>query len=162
MVAGMGATLSAIDVDVYSEIVRGSLFLSSEQVLENGNFNCDVMLGKLEKFIDQALHDGFKGLWASGDMTWEFGPKKDFSKLMEYELGLEKIFHRRKELCGVCQYHQDSLPVDALRQSALVHPSIVVNGTLRKFNPHYLKSPWPASKNTIQDLDKFITAFTGT
>ncbi len=35
------------------------------------------MLHKLEDALDQALSDGYKGLWATGDMTWEFGSEKN-------------------------------------------------------------------------------------
>ena len=102
MVAGMRSTLAAMGIDIAAEIVKERLVLSSEPVSSGGDFDSKVMLDKLEDSLDQALKDGYKGLWASGDMTWEFGPGKDFSKLMEYELGLEEIFSRRKELCGVC------------------------------------------------------------
>lgn len=48
--------------------------------------------------LDQALDDGYIGLWVTGDMTWEFGPEKNFAKLLEYEWRLEELFHRRPEL----------------------------------------------------------------
>lgn len=101
MVAGMSSTLASINVDLKTEIEKGSLVLSSEPVSPDGIFETKYMLTKLEDLLEQALHDGYKGLWASGDMTWEFGRTNDFSKLLEYELGLEEIFHRRKELCGM-------------------------------------------------------------
>ena len=155
MVAGMRSTLAAMDIDV-AEVVKDSLILSSDTVSPGATFDSEVMLGTLEDLLDQAIKDGYKGLWASGDMTWEFGPAKDFSKLMEYELGLEEIFHRRKELCGICQYHHDSLPRDAMRQSLLIHPTIVINETLKIINPHYLKSNWPTDSNTNEKLDEMI------
>lgn len=155
MVAGMRSTLAAMDIDV-AEVVKDSLILSSDTVSSDGNFYSEVMLGTLEDLLDQAIKDGYKGLWASGDMTWEFGPAKDFSKLMEYELGLEEIFHRRKELCGICQYHHDTLPRDAMRQSLLIHPTIVINETLKIINPHYLKANWPTDLNTNEKLDEMI------
>ena len=155
MVAGMRSTLAAMDIDV-AEVVKDRLILSSDTVSTGGNFDSELMLDKLEDLLDQAIKDGYKGLWASGDMTWEFGPAKDFSKLMEYEVGLEKIFHRRKELCGICQYHHDSLPQDAMRQSLLIHPTIVINETLKIINPQYLKSKWPTDLNTSEKLDEMI------
>ncbi|HYI78914.1 MAG TPA: MEDS domain-containing protein, partial [Chryseolinea sp.] len=91
-----------------------------------------------------------------GDMTWEFGPAKDFSKLMEYEMGLEEMFRRRTELCGICQYHHDTLPQDAMRQSLLIHPTLVINETLKFMNPYYLKSNWPTDLNTNKKLDGTI------
>ena len=158
MVAGMRSTLASIGIDVESEITKARLILSSELASSSRDFNSKLMLGKLEDSLNQAISDGYKGLWASGDMTWEFGPEKDFSKLLEYELGLEEIFSRRKELCGICQYHRDTLPKDAMRQSLLMHPSIVVSETLTRINPHYLKSSWPTDLNTGHKLDEMIAA----
>ena len=142
MVAGMRSTLSAMGMDVVSEIAKARLILSSEPPA-NGEFDMESMLQKLEETLNQALSDGYKGLWASGDMTWEFGPKQDFSKLVEYELRLEEMFGRRKELCGICQYHKDTLPDEVMQQSLLLHPGIVINETLSRINPHYLKLTSP-------------------
>jgi hypothetical protein len=161
MVAGMGSTLAAIGLDIASQTGSGRLILSSDQVLDDGNFNSELMLAKLEELLDQALNDGYKGLWASGDMTWEFGPKKDFSKLLEYEFALEEVFARRKELCGICQYHNDSLPVDVMRQGLLAHSSVVISDTLKRVNPLYLKSSWPPDENTKQKLDEALYTLNG-
>ena len=160
MVAGMRSTLAAMDVDVV-EVSKDSLILSSDPASPGGDFNSEVMLGTLESQLDQAIKDGYKGLWASGDMTWEFGPEKDFSKLMEYELGLESLFRRRKELCGICQYHHDTLPQDAMRQGLLMHPALVVNETLKIVNPHYLKSGWPVDLTTREKLDELLLELSG-
>ena len=156
MVAGMSSTLASIGVDVTASIEKGNLVLSSEPVSPDGVFNSRAMLVKLEEALDQALKDGYKGLWASGDMSWEFGPAQDFSRLLEYELGLEEIFHRRKELCGICQYHKDTLPLDAMRQSLLVHPGLVISNTLTRINPHYFRAFWPVDVYTAHKLDQTV------
>lgn len=161
MVAGLRSTLAALGIDVISEQTNSRLILSSEPV-SSGEFNSETMLDKLEQSLNQAINDGYKGLWASGDMTWEFGPKKDFSKLMEYELGLEKMFMKRKELCGICQYHHDSLPHDVMRQGLLVHPGIVISDTLSRINPLYLKFSWPAEADTTSKLDEIIATLCAT
>ena len=161
MVAGMGSTLAALGIDVASEIAKSRLVLSSEPVSPGREFNCEVMLSKLEHSLDQAINDGYRGLWASGDMTWEFGPERDFSKLLEYEFGLEELFRQRKELFGVCQYHRDTLPQDAMRQSLLVHSGIFLSDTLTRINPHYLKTSWPADQKTSCKLDEMITTLCG-
>jgi hypothetical protein len=160
MVAGMRSTLASMGMNL-AETMKDSLILSSDQASPTGPFNGEVMLGKLEDFLDQAMDDGYKGLWASGDMTWEFGPAKDFSRLMEYEFGLEDMFRRRKELCGICQYHHDTLPQDAMRQSLLVHPTIVISQTLKSINPHYLKSKWPTDLTMRGKLDDMIADLVG-
>ncbi len=156
MVTGMRSTLAAMDIDVASEIAKARLVMSSEPVSAGKDFDVELMLCKLEDSLNQALNDGYKGLWASGDMTWEFAPGNDFSKLLEYELRLEELFSKRKELCGICQYHKDTLPQDVMRQSLLAHPHIVINETLSRLNPHYLQSSWPADLNTSYKLDEML------
>jgi hypothetical protein len=115
------------------------------------------MLHKLEDAFDRALDDGYKGLWATGDMTWEFGDKKNFPRLLEYEWKLEELFKRRPELHGVCQYHHDTLPPDFMRKGLLAHKTLFVNETLSILNPHYLESRLSAEQAAANsDLDRVI------
>ncbi len=141
MVAGIRCCLAAADVDVTHEVAKASLVLSSDQRhLVKGRFDVDRMISTLEDALNQALSDGYSGLWATGDMSWEVGPQKDFSRLMEYEWRLEECFRKYPHLGGICQYHADTLPREMLRQGLLTHPSIFVNQTLSRINPHYLQT----------------------
>ena len=127
MVAGMRNYLAALDIDVEREITKGSLVLSSERnYLVDGHFDVDRMMRTLEDAVEKALRDGYKGLWATGDMTWEFGPEKDFSKLVEYERRLDALFHRQGALYGICQYHKDTLPPKCSQQALRLHDDILL------------------------------------
>lgn len=138
MVAGMRSYLAAAGVDVAREVDEGNLVLSSEQGhLIDGRFDIDRMIDTLENAVKQAKADGYQGLWATGDMSWEFGSKRDFSKLLEYELRLERLFHKYPSLSGVCQYHRDSLPREAVQQGLSVHRAVFINQTLSHLNPQY-------------------------
>jgi hypothetical protein len=138
MVAGIRSYLSGAEVKVSREVQRGALVLSSDRDhLVAGRFNVEHMLTLLETSVTQALHDGFAGLWATGDMTWELGSQKEFSKLLEYEWGLEELFHRQPALSGVCQYHAETLPADLLNDGLQSHPTLFVNETLSRLNPCY-------------------------
>ena len=137
MVAGMRSYLFAQGVDVEREVGRGSLVLSSEQDhLVDGKFDIDRMMETLGKALVQALGDGYAGLWASGDMTWEMGPDEDFSKLVEYEARLEEFFHEHAEMSGICQYHASTLPAAVVRRGLLTHRSVFINETLSLVNPY--------------------------
>jgi hypothetical protein len=139
MVAGMRSYLAAAGVDIAQETDRGSLILSSDRDhLENGHFDPDRMMAILGDALAQARRAGYQGLGATGDMTWEFGPENNFAKLFEYECLLEDFFRSHPALSGVCQYHADTLPPDALRQGLASHPAFFVNETLARINPHYL------------------------
>ena len=156
MVAGIRSYLSAIDMNVAEEIAKASLILSSELTTGAKGFDVDLMLFKLEDTLDQALMDGYKGLWATGDMTWEFGPERDFTKLLEYEHKLEELFRRRPQLSGICQYHRETMPHHVMRQGLLTHQTIFINETLSSINPYYVHaaSPGPGAKNG--ELDELL------
>jgi hypothetical protein len=140
MVAGMRSYLAAIGVDVMAETAKTSLLMSAERHhLQDAKwFSVDRMMQDLEQALDQALNDGYAGLWATGDMTWEFGPEQGCTKLLEYEWRLEEFFRSHPELQGVCQYHVDTLPEVAAYEAVLAHPAIFVNQTLSRINPHYV------------------------
>jgi hypothetical protein len=146
MVAGIRSYLSAAGVDVAQEVNRGSLFLSSDQDhLLDGIFDPARMLDVLSHAVSDALAQGYGGLWATGDMTWELGSEKNFGKLMAYECGLEEIFRELPALSGICQYHLDTLPDEALQVAASKHPSVYLNETLSRVNPLYSPAGSPAT-----------------
>jgi len=153
MVAGMRSYLAAAGVDVEKVLDRGQLILSSAQDhLVDGAFDPDRLMEALARSLHQALRDGYSGLWASGDMAWEMGPQKDFSRLLAYEWKLENFFRHHPQLSGVCQYHADVLPQSVLRQGLVSHPALFVNATLSRVNPHYLR-PGACSETALQHPD---------
>jgi hypothetical protein len=110
MATAMTLCLRSAGLDVAREANKGALILSSDQEhLENGKFDVDRMLDMLEASVQRALNDGYSGLWATGDMTWEFGPERRLGSLVAYECGLEDLFREYPALSGVCQYHIDTL-----------------------------------------------------
>lgn len=157
MVAGMRSRLAATGVDVMQEIAKASLvFSSSQEHLVDGYFEPDRMLFKLEEALQRALSDGYKGLWAAGDMTWEVGFQSSLEKLLEYEWSLEECFRAHPELSGVCLYHADTLPREALRSGVLSHSSLLINETLSRMNPHYVQTESPMAATASPQLDDFI------
>lgn len=139
-VASMHPYLLAAGIDVTQELAKGSLVLSSDTThLIQGRFNADQMLGLLEQALNQATKDGYRGLWASGDISMEFGPERDFSTLLDYEWRLEEFLQAHPALCGICQYHADTLPGDVLRHGLLTHSSLYINETLSRLNPHFVE-----------------------
>lgn len=125
-------------VDTTSEMKRGALLLSSERShLINGSFDVQAMINGLCELIDDAVHDGFQGLYATGDMRWELGPDKNFDLLLEYEALLEKVF-REKPLLGICQYHRDAIPAQTLKDALVTHRSTYIGDTLNRDNLFYM------------------------
>jgi hypothetical protein len=138
MVEGIRTYLRATGVNAGLQVERGALILSaSHDHLVHGRFDPDKMLELLEKGVRSALRAGFEGLWATGDMTWEFGGERNFSKLLEYEHKLEKLFERQPALSGLCQYHTATLPREAVRDGLMTHEAVSLNETIARINPHY-------------------------
>jgi hypothetical protein len=140
MVEGMRSLLASAEVDVEAETARGSLVISAEQAhLVNGRFDVNRMIETLGQTLDGALREGYFGLWASGDMSWEFGPEQDFGKLLEYEMRLEEFFEIHPEIYGICQYQKAVLPSEAMKHGLLAHPALYMNETLSLINPYYTR-----------------------
>jgi len=161
MVAGLRSYLFAEGIDVVREIGRGSLVLSSAQgCAADGTFDGDLMLRQLDQAVKQALSDGFVGLWATGDMSWECGQEKNFMKVLEYEWGLEELFQRQPALMGVCQYHVDVLPPDISRQALISHKAVFINETLSRLNPHYVPpDSFTSQSPTLPELKETLAGF---
>ena len=139
MVTRMRSSLSAQGMNVDREIAEGRLLLVSDRgQLVDGAFDTRRMLELLRGAVASALADGRSGLWASGDMAWEFGPRQDFSSLVEYERALEVLVSSEPALCGICQYHADTLPDEVVRQGYSVHRALFVNETLTRINPQFV------------------------
>jgi hypothetical protein len=138
MVAGMRSHLAAAGLDLQQQIGRGALVLSSDQGhLVKGKFDTERMIASLRDALQQALADGYEGLWAAGDMTWEFGSEDNLEKLLGYERRLEAFMHAHPALCGVCLYHRDTLPSHALQAARATHPALYLSATLSQLNPLY-------------------------
>lgn len=141
MVASIRSYLAAAGLDVAEAIRKGALVLSSDQGhLINGRFDPSSMLDMLKDAVNDALSDGYKGLWATGDMTWELGDKKNFPKVLEYEFGLEKLFQTLPALSGICQYHTDTLPADVVEQALYTHRAVYISPNLSSVSPYYISS----------------------
>jgi MEDS: MEthanogen/methylotroph, DcmR Sensory domain len=138
MIAEFRTYLAAAGVDVELELRQSNLILSSERPhLVRGRFEIRVMLETLQTALDRALSDGYIGLWATGDMTWEMGRDHDVMKLLQYEWRLERFIQSHPQFGGVCQYHVNSFPMGLLDQAVALHPEIYVNETLSILNAKY-------------------------
>ncbi len=138
MVAGMRWNLSSAGVNVAEMVARGALILSSDQGhLAEGKFDTQRMLRLLRDAVIAALAADYKGLWAAGDMTWEFGNEENLDKLLEYERGLEEFMRHNPALSGVCLYHRDTLPSHAIETALKTHPALYMSASLSEINPRY-------------------------
>lgn len=155
MVAGIRSHLGMAGINVNRDVRNGTLVLTSDRShLLDGRFDADRMIQMLEASASQALRDGYKGLFATGDMTWEFGGVNDFPSLLEYERALEDLFKSQPALSGLCQYHTRTLPPEAVQQGLFSHQSVLINKELSKMNPFYIPPhSHPPAQGFVTALD---------
>ena len=152
----MQSHLSAKGLDVAYETDKTNLVFLSEQrhFGSDGRFNIERMLCSVEGALNEALNDGYQGLWVTGDMAWEIGPERDFSGLLEYEWRIEELFRARPEISAICQYHSSTLPRAILRQSLLCHSTIFLSETGSLANPYFLHPAFLARESSeIPELE---------
>lgn len=153
MLASMRSYLAAAGVDVVHEVAEGSLIFSSVQNhLRNGKFDIDHMMEMLRTSLEKARRDRYAGLWLTGDISWEFGPEKDFSRLLEYECRAEEFIRENPDFGAICQYHAGTLPRIYLRQALLTHQKLFINETLSQLNPHFL-DPSVIAQDSVNNPD---------
>jgi hypothetical protein len=135
MVAGMRSRLSAAGLNVEEEVRRGAIILSSnvEHLVEG-----KLEPGRIMALLNGALADGFAGLWAAGDITWEFGADVNSQQLMEYEQHLETLMQGNPALCAICLYHRETLPKQAVLAGLQTHQVLYVNAALSQLNPQFV------------------------
>jgi signal transduction histidine kinase len=138
MVTMVESALAGNGIDTAHECRRGALVLSSDRShLDGGGFDPEAMVAMLCGLIDTALREGFQGLCATGDMTWELGTDRNFERLLEYEARLERVF-REKPLTGICQYRRDAVPEHAVQDALQTHRSVYVGAELNRDNLFYM------------------------
>lgn len=129
MASDFRSFLIAQGIDVERETARGTLLFTSGQdhLLDGRQFDAKSTVQMLATMLEQSLRDGYEGFWGTGDIAWEFGPNRDFSKLVEYENQLDNYFSQNANIGGVCQYCADTLPRDVVRKGLLTHPRLIVD-----------------------------------
>lgn len=138
MVRMVDSALAARGHDTKRAVENGALQLSSDRShLHAGRFDPQAMIDGLIRAIDSAVDDGFEGLCATGDMSWELGDDHNFDRLLEYEAKLEQVF-RERPLRGICQYHRDVIPARAIRDALVTHRSAYIGGVLNSDNLFYI------------------------
>jgi MEDS: MEthanogen/methylotroph, DcmR Sensory domain len=131
---------------------RGALlFMTSEDVyLDNGTFDPNVVLGRIDRFISEALADGFTGLCATGELMDV--PSDDlWRQIVWYEAQINEHFSRLP-LVGLCRYPRATIPPHRVQDVLRNHPIAIVRGETCD-NPFYERPDVALSDDSEARLD---------
>ncbi|MGC4095695.1 MAG: MEDS domain-containing protein [Nitrospira sp.] len=147
--------LKGAGVSLESELQKKRLILSSgHDYLESGRFDTDKMLSFLQQSYDSALKDGFAALRATGDVSWEVGPEKDFSNIVYYETLLD-VFFLGKKMVGMCQYPKHKCPPEVISGILTSHKIAALDQVICS-NFHYVPAEVLFEKDTKARHEKRV------
>jgi hypothetical protein len=114
--------LRALNVNVAEEQRRRSLqfFIKRDTYLKRGRFDPSDMLSLLKRAERSALAAGYRGLCATGELSWAAGQTAAYDPLFQYERNCGAFFGGSKAV-GLCQYNRNLFPPAFLKRVASVH-----------------------------------------
>lgn len=98
-----------------------------DSYLLGGEFVGERMVEMLNDAVEAALHSGFTGLRAAGDMTWILDAAPGTDTVAAYEALVNQFYPTARAL-GLCLYDVNRIPTGALEGAILTHPRAVVDG----------------------------------
>jgi PAS domain S-box-containing protein len=111
-------------------------FDTNESYLRRDKFEPEFMIEMLKRTINQAISEGYSGLWVTGEMSWASDGYPGSEKLMEYEAKLNLIIPENR-IAALCQYDISAFPSEQIMQAVQTHPGVIY-GNLRRENKNYL------------------------
>ncbi|MFO7803650.1 MAG: MEDS domain-containing protein [Desulfovermiculus sp.] len=119
-------------------LVSGQLVIleSRDTYIQDGVFDPDRMLSMLDTETDKALHQGFRALRITGEMSWALRGLPGSERLMEYEGKLNQFFFSHQAI-GLCQYDMRRFQPEILLDVLTTHPIAVVRDTCYE-NMYYM------------------------
>ena len=115
---------------------RGALIFSTqeEEYLTNGVFDPNVVLARIDRYVREALADGFTGLCATGELM-NVPSDEVWRQIVWYEAQINENF-ARLPFTGLCRYPRTVVPANRVRDVLRTHPVAVVRGETCD-NPFY-------------------------
>jgi PAS domain S-box-containing protein len=125
-----------IDVDVHIRSGALSVVTKREAYLKDGYFDPDGMIRLLTETVGSAKAAGFKGLRATGEMTWALGTERGVDRLIEYETKLNYFFPQN-DAVAICQYNRGRFPAKTILDIIRTHPLVIYGGLICR-NAYYV------------------------
>lgn len=111
-----------------------SVVTKYDSYLRHGMFEPEKMIADLDRDVELALRDGFRGLRVTGEMSWALDLPSALDQLCQYEEQL----HRRwpAHLGGLCQYNESLFPSEVVQRMIGSHCIVVRGGRIIRHHAH--------------------------
>jgi two-component system, chemotaxis family, sensor kinase Cph1 len=124
-----------VGVDVRQAQRRGALTVLTkrEAYLRHGIFEPGKMIADLHSEVKYSLEHGFRGLRASGEMSWALDLPSALGRLVEYEEKLQKLWPA--EFGALCQYNEALFSPKLVDKMISLHSIVVRGGRIIRRDP---------------------------
>jgi len=131
---------------------RGALIFSTQEdeYLTNGVFDPNAVLTRIDRYIKEALADGFTGLCATGELM-NVPSDALWREIVWYEAQINENF-ARLPFVGLCRYPRTVVPPNRVQDVLRTHPIAIVRGETCD-NPFYERPELALSDDSQARLD---------
>ncbi len=156
--------LTRVGIPVMEAQRSGALLVdtSEKTYYLDGSFNPDRMFGYWSGLYEAALREGFRGMRASGEMTWILKKQAGWEKHLEYEAKLNLKLPQMRAM-AICQYNRSKFSTEALLNILATHPLVILNGFVFR-NPHYVEPQEFLARKRLKgpaNLDAYLESIAG-
>jgi chemotaxis family two-component system sensor kinase Cph1 len=132
-------TLSTSEYDLNKYLASGQfqIFYSDYFYAPDGKFDPDKIIKLAIQSNEQALSEGYSGLWIAGEANWTFQNPEHVGCLLEYESRLNSELFNRYNCTAICVYDMTKFNAPVLKEVLKTHPEIIYKGNILE-NYYYL------------------------
>lgn len=125
-----------VDLKPYMKSGQLEFLTKDESYLKDGYFDPEQMINLLKRLENEAIDEGYQGLWGTGEMTWYFTKMPGVEQLIEYEAKLN-YFLSESNTTLLCQYNETKFSPEVLMDVVYTHPNVILYSVLHE-NPYYI------------------------
>lgn len=96
---------SGIPVDKYLESNQLEFYTVDDIYLSDGSFSPDQVVQTLKELEEEALENGYDGVFVTGELAWFFKRNIPISRLLDYETRLN-YYLSKSNTVALCQYNK--------------------------------------------------------
>lgn len=156
--------LTQAGIPVMDALRSGAFLLetSEKTYYRDGSFDTERMFEYWSQLYDAALAEGYRGMRASGEMTWILKKQPGWEQHLEYEAKLNLKLPKMRAI-AICQYNRAKFSTEALLNILATHPLVLLNGLVFR-NPHYVEPREFLARKRLKgpaNLDAYLESLTG-
>jgi hypothetical protein len=110
---------------------------SDEAYFPEGQFSPDDMLARIRALFERGVEEGFRGMRATGEMSWMLKGVQGSERAIEFESRVTSVLQAYPHSAVICQYDLHLFSGETFMDALAVHPYIIIRGQFVE-NPFFI------------------------